>query len=205
MDLCRFLKWFTDKCLRNIWSSPSSGFIAGWCHTERSEIHHFRYLHLPSPVFLFTQRLLESYEYIQDGWVKIRAEGYRDTRLLSWPIWYDTFFCFLYTVRTAVTLVFQGCLPAYKSHHHCTPPLAHNLTGQTPLKRGQIYCATECSEGFLGRLAPTAEVETRKEDEQGKLLCCWWTAGVFFYSNTITRMMKIFSFLVAHSAMQSQK
>lgn len=148
MDLCRFLKWFTDKCLRNIWSSPSSGFIAGWCHTERSEIHHFRYLHLPSPVFLFTQRLLESYEYIQDGWVKIRAEGYRDTRLLSWPIWYDTFFCFLYTVRTAVTLVFQGCLPAYKSHHHWTPPSPLTSQGRLHWSEGKSIVPQNVLKGF---------------------------------------------------------
>lgn len=175
-------------------------------HLEQSQFRVYSWLvsrgenRNPSPpssltCFPFTQRLLKALNR-KYHWVKIRAEGYRDTRLVSWPIWYDTIFCFLCTVRTAVTLVFQGCLPAYKSHHHWPPPplpFAHNLTGQTPLKRGQIYCATECSEGFLGRLAPTAEVETRRENNQGKLLCYLWTARVFFYRNTITKMMKLFS------------
>lgn len=48
-----------------------------------------------------------------------------------------------------------------------SPPLITS-DGQFPLKRGQIYCATECAEGFLGRWARTAEMERRKEDNRGK-------------------------------------
>ena len=50
------------------------------------------------------------------------------------------------------------------------PPITSD--GQFPLKRGQIYCATECAEGFLGRRVHTAEMESRKEGNWDKLGSC---------------------------------
>lgn len=43
------------------------------------------------------------------------------------------------------------------------PPITSD--GQFPLKRGQIYCATECAEGFLGRSVRTAEVKGKTEEK----------------------------------------
>lgn len=41
-------------------------------------------------------------------------------------------------------------------------PLLITSQSQFPLKRGQICCATECAEGFLGRWALTALMERRR-------------------------------------------
>lgn len=85
----------------------------------------------------------------------------------------DMFLSFLYSKKTCVHCLLRlSYISASKSrcHWHSSPaPPLITSDGQFPLKRGQIYCATECAEGFLGRWARTAEMERRKEDSQDKL------------------------------------
>lgn len=69
----------------------------------------------------------------------------------------------------SVQVVLSSCIQVTLSLTFLPSPPLITSDGQFPLKRGQIYCATECAEGFLGRWARTAEMERRKEDNQDKL------------------------------------
>lgn len=86
-----------------------------------------------------------------------------------------------HTVWTPLPLpghrVLSSCIHVTSSLTFLPSPLLITSDGQFPLKRGQIYCATECAEGFLGRWARTAEMERRKEDNEDKL-GSWSSSGI---------------------------
>lgn len=80
-------------------------------------------------------------------------------------LWQLPFLFLSYSTNPSASCLSRlSCLPASKSrcHWHSSPATLITSDGQFPLKRGPIYCATECAEGFLGRWARIAEMERRR-------------------------------------------